>query len=82
MICGTPVIGKIPNLKPEWMQESNGLWISQTNELIDVIANFTQNWLEDNIAETLYENMSVTGKEYQNEENFKNSVLNLFNEYS
>jgi hypothetical protein len=81
MICGTPVIGKIPNLKPEWMGESNGLWVNQTNELIDVIANFTQNWLEDNIADTLYENMSVTGKEYQDEEIFKNSVLNLFNEY-
>jgi hypothetical protein len=26
MISGTPVIGKIPNLKPDWMSENNGVW--------------------------------------------------------
>ncbi len=27
MKCGVPVLGKIPNLIPEWLNEDNGIWI-------------------------------------------------------
>ena len=81
MASGTPVIGKIPNLKPDWMTEMNGLWINNTNEIIDIISNFVQNWLEDNISENLYVNMEETSKTYQNEEYFEEQVTKLFGEY-
>ena len=81
MISGTPVIGKIPNLKPTWMTEENGLWVNNYNEIIDVVANFTQNWLEDNISETLHVNMSLTGEEYQDQDKFESSVVELFDGY-
>jgi glycosyltransferase involved in cell wall biosynthesis len=51
MKCGTPVIGKVPNMKPSWMNEENGVWTYDFNEIIDILANFTQNWLEDNIKD-------------------------------
>jgi hypothetical protein len=81
MSCGTPVIGKVPNLKPEWMSESNGIWTYQFNEIIDIVANFTQNWLEDNISEDLYKSMEDTSSKYNNTSVFEDSVLTTFSEY-
>jgi hypothetical protein len=81
MISGTPVIGKVPNLKPDWLTEMNGIWTYQFNEIIDILANFIQNWLEDNIAENLYVNMNETGKIYQNEDIHTESILKIFDEY-
>lgn len=81
MITGTPIIGKVPNLKPEWMNENNGIWTTQFNEIVDVIANFTQNWLEDNINPSLYENMSLVGSNFQNKETYTENLLKYFNDY-
>ena len=36
MATGTPVIGKVPNLKPEWLSEENGIWTYQFNEIVAV----------------------------------------------
>jgi hypothetical protein len=81
MKCGTPVIGKVPNMKPSWMNESNGVWTYEFNEIIDVVANFTQNWLEDNIKEDLYQKMQDSVDPYTEKSKFDSSVLSLFNEY-
>ena len=75
---GVPVIGKVPNLVPEWMTEKNGVWVQDSIRMIDYIADFVQNWLEDNISEDLYTSMSETAEKYSNEENFKNKVSELF----
>jgi glycosyltransferase involved in cell wall biosynthesis len=81
MISGTPVIGKVPALQPEWLEESNGLWTYQFNEIVDLIANFTQNWLEDNINKELYDKMYETSIKYQNDEKFQSEVLDNFTGY-
>ena len=31
----------------------NGIWTYDLNSLVNVVAEFTQNWLEDNISEQL-----------------------------
>jgi glycosyltransferase involved in cell wall biosynthesis len=81
MISGTPVIGKVPALQPEWLEESNGLWTYQFNEIVDLIANFTQNWLEDNINKDLYENMYNTAIKYQEDIKFQSEVIDNFTKY-
>jgi hypothetical protein len=81
MSSGTPVIGKIPALKPEWMNEMNGVWTQEFNDLVDVVANFTQNWLEDNINEELYVEMEKTATKYNNKEVFDSQVTSTFSEY-
>jgi len=81
MATNTPVIGKIPNLKPEWMEESNGIWTYQFNEMIDVVANFTQNWLEDNISPELYDKMVETSEKYQNTKKHEDNIITLFEDY-
>ncbi len=81
MATGTPVIGKVPNLKPSWLTEENGVWTYQFNEIVDIIANFTQNWLEDNISEELYINMENTANKFTDKSIFDNSVISKFEEY-
>ena len=77
---GIPVIGLVPNLVPNWMNEDNGVWINNKNMLPDVIADFIQNWLEDNINPELYTNMEKTSESLSTNENFKTEVVKFFNE--
>jgi hypothetical protein len=81
MACGVPVIGKIPNLQPEWMKEENGLWIDDKNLLPDFIADFSQNWLEDNIVPALYDEIGKTSDEYKNYEQFEKDAISHFEGY-
>lgn len=77
---GIPVIGVVPNMVPEWMNENNGIWINNPNILVDVIADFIQNWLEDNINPELYTEMEKTSEKLITVEKFEENVNNVFNE--
>ena len=75
------VIGKVTYTQHEWMNEDNGVWVSDTNMICDFIADFIQNWLEDNIKPELYDNMKKTVENYTNKQEFDSSVTSLFEEY-
>jgi phage-related protein len=75
---GIPVIGLVPNLVPEWMNEDNGIWINNINMLSDVIADVVQNWLEDNLNPVLYDEMEKTISNYTDITNFNTEVVKTF----
>jgi hypothetical protein len=77
---GVPVIGVVPNMVPDWMNENNGIWINNPNILVDVIADFVQNWLEDNINPELYTEMEKTSDKLITTEKFEENVNNVFDE--
>jgi glycosyltransferase involved in cell wall biosynthesis len=81
MKSNVPVIGKIPNLPAEWMTEDNGVWITDKNLIVDVIADFIQNWLEDNIKPEIYDEMKKTADKYSNKQEFESSVTTLFESF-
>ena len=81
MSCGIPVIGKIPDLIPEWMNENNGIWVQDKLKMVDYIAEFIQNWLEDSITSELYEEVEKTGNQYKDKEKFTTTVINCFTGY-
>jgi len=81
MACKTPVIGKVPNMKPDWMLDSNGIWTYDLNQLPDIIAEFIQNWLEDNISEELYVSSLETASKFKNKDEFESSVISTFENY-
>jgi hypothetical protein len=81
MSCGIPVIGKIPDLIPEWMNENNGIWVQDKLKMVDYIAEFIQNWLEDSITPELYEEVEKTGNQYKDKEKFTTTVINCFTGY-
>ena len=81
MASGIPVIGKVPNLKPEWMNEKNGVWVENTLQIVDVIADFAQTWLEDSVLTTLYSEGEATANNYRITETFETEVIRIFDEF-
>ena len=74
-------MGKIPDLQPSWINEDNGIWITDVTLMTDFIADFIQNWLEDNIKPDLYTNMEQTAEKFTNKQKFETEVVELFNTY-
>jgi hypothetical protein len=72
--CGTTVIGKIPNLVPEWMEttdengtpviKNNGVWTNTTVNIPELIATFLKIWLEDSVPSDLTEGMLSSQGQY------------------
>jgi hypothetical protein len=81
MKSNVPVIGKVPNLSPDWMSEENGIWVTDQTLLPDLVADYAQNWLEDNIDPQIFEKMKETVDRYTDKQKFETSVVSLFESY-
>jgi hypothetical protein len=81
MKTGTPVIGQLPYMVPEWITENNGIWLQNPNEILEYVVNFLQSWLEDTINPELYENITKTAEKYEDQQGFENKVIELFGSY-
>ena len=81
MKSNVPVIGKVPNLSPDWMTEDNGIWITDQTLFADLIADYVQNWLEDNIDPKIYEEMKKTVERYSDKQKFESSIVSIFEGY-
>lgn len=79
MKCGVPVIGKIPNIQPEWLNEENGMWTYDTNEIVDILGSYVLNWIEGHeISDTFIDKVKSSFQPY-NKEVFTSNVLTVFN---
>lgn len=73
----TPVIGKIPNMIPEWMEESvngdevivknNGVWTNNELSIPELVATYMKVWLEDSVPTNLLETMKESKGQYTSE---------------
>jgi hypothetical protein len=81
MKCGVICLGLRPNLIPDWLNDGNGIWTNSELLMIDLAADFLQNWLEDNINHLVYEKMEETVNSLQTLEVFDNQVITIFGEY-
>lgn len=81
MKSNVPLIGKVPDLRPDWMTEDNGIWLTDQTLIIDVIADFIQNWLEDNINPALFDEMKKTVEKYSDKLKFETAVVEFFQKY-
>jgi hypothetical protein len=87
MKCGVPVVGRVPNIIPEWMEHTvdgnttlkeNGMWTYDTVRIPDLIATFVRLWLEDNIPQEVYNNMLYDNQQY-NMTNMNVAVIDYYN---
>lgn len=73
--CDVPVIGKIPEMIPEWMEESvtpdgvinlksNGVWGGSILEIPSLIAQYIKVWLEDGVPQHILDGMKSTKGQY------------------
>jgi hypothetical protein len=75
--CNTPVIGKIPNLVPEWMEgkdqdsnpiiNNNGVWTNTTLNIPELIATYMKVWFEDSVPDELMKSMANSRGQYTEE---------------
>jgi glycosyltransferase involved in cell wall biosynthesis len=87
MECGTPVIGKIPYLIPEWMEttdeqgnymiKNNGVWTNTTINIPELIATYLKVWLEDSVPSDLTEAIKESTGKYT-EERQKNELSEVY----
>lgn len=82
MKSGVLTLGRIPNLKPDWMTEKNGVWLDNPNLMVDVIADLIQTWLEDNLVKDIYTEAEATANQYSTQETFETQVTELFSDFS
>jgi biopolymer transport protein ExbD len=75
---GIPVLGLVPDHIPTWMNEDNGLWVNNKTIIVDVLSDFIQNWLEDNLNPELFVNMDKTMESISTVEKFESDTLKLF----
>lgn len=74
MECNTPVIGKMPNMIPEWMEtkdeegnyviKNNGVWTNTTLNIPELIATYIKVWLEDSVPNELLDSMKNSTGQY------------------
>ena len=73
----TPVIGKIPNMVPEWMEsvdaegnysiKQNGVWSNTTLNIPELIATYLKVWLEDSVPSDLTDGINESKGRYTSE---------------
>lgn len=78
MKMGIPVLGLVPDYVPSWMNEDNGLWVNNKTIIVDVLSDFIQNWLEDNLNPELFANMDSTIQSINDFEKFESETIELF----
>lgn len=84
---GNIVIGKIPELIPEWMLSEdktqlldNGIWFNDINSVHKIIADVIRTWINDDIPSEITDVMKETAKKYSFDE-YKVNLDNLINSY-
>jgi len=82
MKSGIPVIGKVPNLIPDWMTENNGIWEYDMLNIPNLIAGYIKNWLEDNeqIENIINESVKTVTERFTTEKSIE-QITNVFSEY-
>ena len=87
MECETPVIGKIPNLIPEWMEQEtngpeitlkdNGIWTNNVLSIPMLIKTYMEKWLEDSVPQEILDNIKESQGKYT-PENQKNKIKEVY----
>jgi len=85
--CNTPVIGKIPNMLPEWLEtieengdisvKNNGVWTNTTLNIPELVATYIKIWLEDAVPSDLLEAMDESRGQYTTEKQ-KQSISDIY----
>ena len=88
MKCDNIVIGKVPEIIPEWMSDengllNNGLWVYDINDIPDVLSKAIASWMNDEIPQEIYNDINITNKRYTFDKWSKNidvTFENIINE--
>lgn len=78
MKCNVPVIGKIPDNRPDWLSD-NCIWVTEENDINDMLSSFITSWIDNQeLYEEFEEKMKESVKPY-NKENFESALTTIIN---
>ena len=78
MKCNVPVVGKIPDTEPDWLNE-NGMWTYDENKIVDILGTYVLAWLDGiELTDEVKDKMKETLLPY-NTDITKNNILSIFN---
>lgn len=81
MKCGVPVVGKIPNMEPDWIGE-NGMWTYDESKIVELLGNYILATLEGvKITDEVQENIKKTTESYP-KELIQNNIITVFNSFN
>lgn len=87
--CDNILIGKVPDMIPEWMSNEDGtlndcgVWTYDVNLIPELLANVIGAWMQDNIPEQLTESMNYVNTLYTVDRwngNVDNTIKNIIDE--
>lgn len=87
--CDNVLIGKVPDMIPEWMANEDGtlndcgVWTYDVNLIPELLANVIGAWMQDNIPEQLTSAMEYVNSLYTVDkwnENVENTIKNIIDE--
>ena len=87
--CGNIVIGKIPDMMPEWMTDENGnivdcaVWYNDVNEVPELVSKLVGSWMRDEIPQIITDEMEKISSKYTFDEwdkNLNKLFDNIFSE--
>lgn len=87
--CDNILIGKVPELLPEWMMNEDGslsdcgLWTYDVNTIPDLLANVIGAWMQNEIPEELIKSMDIVKTKYTTDKwniNVDNVITSIINE--
>lgn len=85
MRCDNIVIGKIPELIPEWLKtdkgelNESGIWVYDINDIPDVLSKVIASWMQNGLPDSIINAMEETKTLYSHTEWEKN-ITSLFEE--
>ena len=68
--CGNIVIGKVPEIIPEWMVDengeilNNGVWYNNIDQVPDILARVIGSWMRDEVPAEIYEEIEKMADKY------------------
>lgn len=87
--CDNVLVGKVPDMIPEWMANEDGtlndcgVWTYDVNLIPELLANVIGAWMQDNIPEQLTESMDYVNTLYTVDkwnENVDNTIKDIIDE--
>jgi len=78
MKSGVPVIGKIPDTEPEWLDD-NGFWTYDGNKIVDLLGAYVLAWLDGVELEKEVEVKMEEAHLPYSKDNFSLNTLSVFN---
>ena len=80
MKCNVPVVGKIPDIEPDWLNE-NGMWTYDENKIVEILGTYVLAWLDGiELTQEVKDKMRDTLLPYSSSIT-ENNILSVFDSF-